>query len=176
MSKPAATTVICNGRDSVRLPFRSVAISFVTMRSPAFTLSAARSQSRCTRASRPVASGKAVSFHSPAFTFTTCTTFASPTSSLARAVSFTSSSEREIKSCFGSINSTAGPKSAAARSSYSGLNLFSKSVFAATRCTRYVPDPVSGTRAPSRPSGSTASGILTGTLPRSTCNSPLFTG
>ena len=33
-SKPAAATVICNGRDSPRFPLRSTATNFVTSKSP----------------------------------------------------------------------------------------------------------------------------------------------
>ena len=44
MSRPAAVTVICSGRDSPLLPFKSVATSFIVSKSPGFTLSGYKSQ------------------------------------------------------------------------------------------------------------------------------------
>ena len=79
-----------------------------------------------------------------------------------------------MRSCFGLSSSTVGTKSGSARSSFSGLNLFSKPVSAATKWTRYVPLAFSGTVADSRPSSSFANGIVLLFLPCSNRNSALF--
>ena len=167
--------MIWSARVSALLPLRSVTISFVVIMSVAFTPSVERSQSRSTRDFTPPSIFIGTSFHGPSFSFTNCTTCASPTSSLALPISLTSSLAGETRSFCGSSKSMAGSRSGEARISYSGLNLFSKPVFAAFKETRYVPDDDIGRRAVIRPSGSATSGTSVTALPRSTSSLPLST-
>ena len=134
------------------------------------------SQSRTILFSRPAFFCSTTSFHAPSFTLIICATCASPTSSLAVAITFTSSFAGEMRSFSGSTSVIAGSRSGSERSSYSGLNLLSKPVSALVRCRRYVPVALIGTRAVSRPSGSTTSGIVFFVLPTSSSSSPFFTG
>ena len=135
-SNPEAVIVTCNGRDSPLFPFKSVATSFIVSRSPGFTPIASKSHRVSIRVFLPGFFKSTVSFHPPSFTFTTCETFARPKSSLALAATSTSSFAGKMRSLFGFSSSTDGTRSGSARSSFSGLNLFSNPVSAATRCTR----------------------------------------